>query len=130
MRLNQVMRHCSNLERSLDFYRQLGLEMIVYTANHYARLVCPDGQSTFSLHQVALTVADRHCIIYFECEELDATVARLQAQGLVFDSPPQDQAWLWREAHLSDPDGHPVCLYSAGENRLNPPWRISSSQFA
>mgnify|MGYP003384693553 CR=1 FL=1 len=127
MRLNQVTRHCLELERSLKFYRQLGLEMIVYSANHYARLACPDGESTFSLHQSEMTAADPHSVIYFECDELDATVARLQQEGLVFDSPPQDQPWLWREAYLRDPDGHPVCLYFAGDNRLNPPWRISET---
>jgi hypothetical protein len=32
--------------------------------------------------------------------------------------------WLWREARLRDPDGHRVCLYRAGQNRKNPPWRL------
>ena len=32
--------------------------------------------------------------------------------------------YLWREARLRDPDGHDVRLYFAGENRLNPPWRM------
>ena len=130
MRLNQVTRHCQDLERSLAFYRQLGLEMIVYTANHYARLVCPDGNASFSLHQVEMLQADPHSILYFECDELDATCARLQDAGLVFESAPEDKSWLWREAHLRDPDGHPVCLYFASENRLNPPWRIPATGLA
>lgn len=130
MRLNQITRHCLELERSLAFYRQLGLEMIVYSPDHYARLVCPDGQTTFSLHQCVATIADPHNVIYFECDELDATVARLQSEGMQFDSGPLDQPWLWREAHLRDPDGHPVCLYFAGENRLNPPWRVQPTALA
>ena len=28
--------------------------------------------------------------------------------------------------YLQDPDGNPLCLYHAGENRLNPPWRLQS----
>ena len=63
-------------------------------------------------------------LIYFECAELDQTVARLQAEGVEFSLLPTDQPWLWREAYLQDPDGNPLCLYYAGENRLNPPWRI------
>jgi hypothetical protein len=34
---------------------------------------------------------------------------------------------LWREAYLHDPDGNVVCLYHAGENRRNPPWRMPQS---
>lgn len=32
--------------------------------------------------------------------------------------------YLWREARLRDRDGHELRLYFAGENRLNPPWRL------
>jgi len=35
--------------------------------------------------------------------------------------------WLWREAWLYDVDGNKLILYSAGENRLNPPWRMRES---
>ena len=27
-------------------------------------------------------------------------------------------------AYLRDPDGNRLCLYFAGENRVNPPWRV------
>jgi hypothetical protein len=64
--------------------------------------------------------------IYFECPEPDTAVAALEADGYVFERAPEDRRWLWREAYLRDPDGHPVCLFLAGENRLNPPWRINS----
>jgi hypothetical protein len=43
---------------------------------------------------------------------------------MIFDTPPADQRWLWREARLRDPDGHELCLFHAGDNRLNPPWRL------
>jgi hypothetical protein len=43
---------------------------------------------------------------------------------IVSDMPP-DQAWLWREAYLKDPDGNLICLYHAGANRRFPPWRIA-----
>ncbi len=63
-------------------------------------------------------------VVYFECEDLDATVARLEAAGIAFTSAPADQPWLWREARLADPDGNPICLFHAGRNRLDPPWRV------
>jgi len=52
-------------------------------------------------------------------------VKELQAAGLVFESEPRDQPWLWREAYIRDPAGNLLCLYRAGENRLFPPWRLN-----
>lgn len=37
---------------------------------------------------------------------------------------PTDMDYLWREAVLHDPSGNRIKLYWAGENRLNPPWRV------
>jgi hypothetical protein len=51
-------------------------------------------------------------------------VEDLEARGIRFDLEPTEQPWLWREARLRDPDGHALCLFSAGENRLHPPWRL------
>jgi hydroxymethylpyrimidine/phosphomethylpyrimidine kinase len=64
-------------------------------------------------------------VVYFECDHLDATYERLRALGVQFDQDPQDQLWLWREAYLHDPDGNIICLYTAGNTRRFPPWRLS-----
>jgi hypothetical protein len=53
-------------------------------------------------------------------------VEELKGRGIVFTQDPTDQRWLWREARLSDPAGNVICLYRAGENRRNPPWRIAA----
>jgi hypothetical protein len=50
----------------------------------------------------------------------------LTAAGLSFDTPPTDQPWLWREARLRDPDGNPLCLFHAGRNRIDPPWKVDA----
>ncbi len=123
MRLNQVTVPVSDVERSVRFYRTLGLELVVHAA-HYARFVCPEGGSTFSVHRSDEPVPPSVTVVYFECDALDETVARLMAAGLRFDSPPTDRPWLWREARLHDPDGHPICLFHAGVNRIDPPWRV------
>lgn len=125
MRLNQVTVAVSDVARAVAFYRALGLRTIVL-ADHYARFVCPDGDSTFSIH-LSNHIVRSSTVVYFECDDLDATVARLKQAGIVFDSDPVDQRWLWREARLTDPDGNPVCLYHAGKNRIDPPWRIEAS---
>jgi GNAT superfamily N-acetyltransferase len=66
--------------------------------------------------------------LYLECDRLDEVCAGLAAAGLAFEQPPTDMPYLWREAHLRDPDGHQVRLYRAGSNRLNPPWRLSRAE--
>ena len=122
MRLNQVTLAVSDLGRAVDYYRRLGLVQIV-ADEHYARFACPDGDSTFSLERTDV-VSPSQTIVYFECDDLDATVARVESAGIHLDQAPVDEPWLWREARLRDPDGNPLCLFHAGENRLNPPWRI------
>ena len=125
MQLNQVTLPAVDVETSVEFYRGLGLRLIVRALPRYARFECPDGGSTFSLHQVSERSDPSDTVVYFECEDLDAKVLHLQANGYVFSQEPKDESWLWREARLSDPSGNVICLYWAGENRCSPPWRVS-----
>lgn len=125
MRLNQVTLPALNVEASVAFYSGLGLRLIVSALPRYARFECPDGDSTFSLHQVQQPPSGPGAIIYFECESLDSKVVELKRVGYMFTQEPKDEPWLWREARLTDPSGNVVCLYSAGEHRRNPPWRIT-----
>lgn len=124
MNLNQVTVPTTNLNRSIDFYKKLGLKLIVHTRNYYCRFECPDGDSTFSLHLVEESPKGKGIVLYFELENLDEHVETLLNNGILFDLLPTDQRWLWREAHLKDPDGNQLILYHAGENRKNPPWRL------
>jgi catechol 2,3-dioxygenase-like lactoylglutathione lyase family enzyme len=125
LRLNQVTIPVRDLARSIAFYRGLGLLLIVRDdSSGYARLVLPDGGSTFSLHVADPPIAPSQVVIYFECDDLDDRVRRLRAAGYAFSSLPVDQSWLWREATLEDPDGQTLCLYYAGVNRKDPPWRL------
>ena len=123
MNLNQVTVGVTDVARSIGFYQRLGLQLIVESLPDYARFCCPDGQASFSLSRVG-QVLPSQTLIYFECADLDQVVSDLQVQGVRFSQLPTDQPWLWREAYLEDPDGNPLCLFFAGANRLNPPWRI------
>lgn len=122
MNLNQVTLPVNDMENSTKFYRDLGFTQIVDTP-HYARFECPEGDSTFSL---SLESSKILCgtVIYFEHEQLDDWVNELKVKGFNFDQEPIDQSYLWREAILHDPSGHKIKLYWAGENRINPPWRV------
>jgi catechol 2,3-dioxygenase-like lactoylglutathione lyase family enzyme len=124
MNLNQVTVPSVKVSKSILFYQKLGLELIVHSTNHYARFLCPDGNSTFSIHAVPEVSSISGIVVYFECSNLDEKVANLKAQGIEFIEDLTDQVWLWREAKLQDPDGNNIILYHAGENRVNPPWRL------
>jgi catechol 2,3-dioxygenase-like lactoylglutathione lyase family enzyme len=125
MRLNQVTVPAHDLEASIRFYEALGLILIVKSP-HYARFECPDGDPppTFSLH-LDPDATPGAASVYFEHEQLDEEVEALMDKGVVFESGPDDQTWLWREAWTRDPAGNRVCLYRAGENRRFPPWRLT-----
>ena len=124
MNLNQVTVPCLDLAASVAFYRRLGLRLIVHDPPRYARFECPAGHATFSLHLADRVDSASAPVVYFELEELDRRVRELQADGLVFESEPRDQDWLWREAYIRDPAGNLLCLYRAGSNRRFPPWRL------
>ena len=123
MKLNQVTVAVNAIEPAVAFYRGMGLRLIVLSP-HYARFECPDGDATFSLHLAPDPVPQHATVIYFECDDLDDRVARLREQGFEFTQLPRDERWLWREARIKDPSGNEICLYFAGENRKNPPWRL------
>ena len=125
MKLNQVTVGCLDYDRSVAFYRRLGLTQIVDSPPRYARFETPLGE-TFSIH-AAEEINAESTLIYFECDDLDGDVARLEANGIAFDTQPTDQDWGWREARLRDPAGNPICLFYGGENRRFPPWRINNS---
>ena len=123
MELNQVTLPCTDYDESVHFYREMGFRQIVASPPNYARFECECG-ATFSLHKVESVVAPSDIVVYFEVEDLDSVVQHLLDAGIVFESKPTDQRWLWREAYLRDPTGNMLCIYHAGENRRFPPWRL------
>lgn len=127
MRLNQVTLSVYDMALACEFYLMLGFTKIVSTA-HYARFECPEGEATFSLSLQAaepVTEYQNTSVIYFEHEALDEWVDALIIKGIEFQQLPVDETYLWREAVLLDPSGNKIKLYWAGENRLNPPWRVN-----
>ena len=122
-RLNQVTVTGTDYERSVEFYRGLGLKQIVANPPDYARFESVGG-ATFSVQidpeeKIIATTA-----VYFEVDDLDSRVEQLARSGIPFEHGPRNQPWMRREARLRDPDGNIVFLYKAGEARRFPPWRI------
>jgi catechol 2,3-dioxygenase-like lactoylglutathione lyase family enzyme len=124
MNLNQVTIYSDKPVETVEFFEKLGLRRIVDSLPRYARLECPDGDSTLSVNIADRGQPNESITLYFECNDLDAEVDRLKSLGLTFDEDPADRPWLWRQAYLKDPNGNKICLFHAGENRKNPPWRV------
>ena len=124
-RLNQVTVTGTDYQRSVEFYRRLGLRQIVDSPPDYARFETAGG-ATFSVQidpeeKIIATTA-----VYLECDDLDERVEQLARSGIPFEHGPRNQPWMWREARLRDPDGNIIFLYKAGEARRFPPWRVES----
>ena len=123
MDLNQITVPCTDYDASVAFYKTLGLVHIVDSPPRYARFET-DAGTTLSIHAYA-GEASGGTVIYFEVDNVDTRVRELKDLGLVFETEPEDQRYLWREAYLRDPAGNRVCIFHAGENRRYPPWRIT-----
>lgn len=128
MNLNQVTIPSKDLFISVPFYQKLELKLIVEALPNYARFECPDGESTFSIHETEKLPTGFGMYVYFECENLDETVEELINKGISFYEQPTDKRWLWREARLKDPDGKQLILFYGGDNRKNPPWKIETKR--
>ena len=115
--LNQFIIPHSDFEATRDFYRRLGLTLIVDSpVKGYARFETAGGAT--------LSIQPDEADVEFECADLDAQLAKARAAGIEFEGP-DDQPWLWREAWTRDPSGNKVVLFQAGENRRYPPWRVT-----
>jgi catechol 2,3-dioxygenase-like lactoylglutathione lyase family enzyme len=121
VQLNHVMIYTTDVPRAVRFYTRLGMA-VVGTAPGYARLRCPQTDSTLALHEAeaGVPVGAEGIRLYFEVADLDGVCERLAADGIVFKQMPKDMPWGWRHAYIDDPDGHELSLYWAGDKRLRP----------
>ncbi len=84
MNLNQITIYSQLPIESVEFYKKLGLRLIVDSLPRYARLECPDGDATLSVHIADETTSNSNIVLYFECEDLDSKVEELKNLGLQF----------------------------------------------
>lgn len=128
MRLNQVTVPLVDYDKSVAFYKLLGLRLIVDSPPRYARFEFPEGDggepATLSIEKVDGWKGGDWPEIWLESDKLDELVVQLKAKGVKFESEPETMSYLWRVAHLRDPAGNRITLYHAGENRRFPPWRV------
>lgn len=125
MNLNQITIPSLNVEKATQFYKTLGLNLIVDALPRYVRFECPDGDTTFSIHKVEKLPQGEGITLYFEVENIEETIKDLKQKGITFTTEIKKQSWLWTEAELYDLDNNKIIIFHAGDNRKNPPWRIN-----
>ena len=122
---NHAMVYVKDVQRALDFYRDLLGFKAVDEFRHegkpvYARLRAPGGEGTIALHMAGpgTSLVSDGVRLYFEIRRLDDFCHKLQAKHFYITQMPRMMPWGWRHAYLNDPDGHEISLYWAGENRM------------
>ena len=108
--VRRIIVSVADLERALAFYRDaLGLPE-KYRADDVVML----GDPEVLLHRRTPTPGMAGVTASFVVDDVDAaTAAAEKAGGTVIDAP-GNQPWGERQAVLADPDGHVLCLVSAG----------------
>lgn len=103
----------SDMERSLRFYREvLGLEV---TLDFGANKTLTGGLSLQTMESYQefigrddVALGSHSFEVYFEEEEFDAFVARLEGMQVDYVHPVKEHAWGQRVVRLYDPDRHIV----------------------
>jgi catechol 2,3-dioxygenase-like lactoylglutathione lyase family enzyme len=120
--LNAIGIVASDMERSLAFYRLLGLDFpedgeghIEATTATGFRLMLDTEDVIGSFNPEWVRARGNQLGLAFECaspQEVDAIHAQVVAAGFEAKDP-FDAPWGQRYAELHDPDGNPVDLYAA-----------------
>jgi lactoylglutathione lyase len=109
-------------EPVLHFYRDvLGLKLAAEVPGVYAEFETPGARLAFYRADLMATVLSQpvatrngdDIVVCLRVENVDAAAARVKLAGIALLSAPHDQtAWYQRVAHLKDPAGHLVELWS------------------
>ena len=122
--LNAIGIVVSDMERSIAFYRLLGLDVPETPGEGHVQVVLPNGVG-FMLDKEEVIRSFRpdwsretgnQVSLAFECSspaEVDEVYARVTGAGFEGEKEPWDAFWGQRYAQLRDPDGVPVDLYAA-----------------
>ena len=124
-RLNQVTVTGTNYERSVEFYRRLGLKQIVDNPTPIMRGSKPPAARPSRSRSTPKRRSSRRPRSISNATTSTSGSSSWRAAGSPFEHGPRNQPWMWREARLRDPDGNIIFLYKAGEARRFPPWRMN-----
>jgi catechol 2,3-dioxygenase-like lactoylglutathione lyase family enzyme len=122
--LNAIGIVASDMQRSLRFYRLLGVDVPETPGEGHVDTFLPNGvrfmldseEVIRSFRPDWTRAAGNQLSLAFECEspaEVDAVYGRVVEGGFHAEKEPWDAFWGQRYAQLADPDGVPVDLYAA-----------------
>lgn len=114
IKLNLVVIRAIDLEKSVNFYRILGLSFVKHQHGkgsiHFASTL---GQVTFEIYpQLTETKPTTDTRLGFQVIDVDAIVMKLQQENFTIVSQPASSEW-GRRSIVVDPDGHRVELTQA-----------------
>ncbi|MDX6426793.1 MAG: hypothetical protein QOD52_2198 [Gaiellaceae bacterium] len=121
--LNALGIVVSDMERSISFYRLLGLEVPETPGEgHVETTLANGGRLLFDTEEIVKSFrpdwtrqTGNQLALAFECTspaEVDETYARIVDAGFDGEKEPWDAFWGQRYAQVQDPDGVPVDLYA------------------
>jgi lactoylglutathione lyase len=115
-----------DLQAALHFWRDLMKLPLQFVSEEQGYAYFDTGKAGLELHThdafasalgeatPAPAPQGRQVALDFRVENVDATYAELIAQGVTSVSLPTDRpAWQARTAHIVDPDGHVIELYTS-----------------
>jgi catechol 2,3-dioxygenase-like lactoylglutathione lyase family enzyme len=122
--LNAIGIVVSDMERSIRFYRLLGLDVPETPGEGHVDTFLPNGvrfmldseETVRSFRPDWERASGNQLALAFECAspaEVDETYARAVKAGFDGEKEPWDAFWGQRYAQLEDPDGVPVDLYAS-----------------
>lgn len=108
--LRRIIVSVSSLERSLPLYRDvLGL-VEKYRHGAIVTLALPGDGPEVMLHERPPTAGPAGVAVSYLVADVDAVTVRAEKAGATVVDAPADQPWGERQAVLTDPDGHVICL--------------------
>ncbi len=124
--LNAIGIVTSDMARSIEFYRLLGLDVPETPGEGHVDTFLPNGvrfmldsEDVVRSFRPAWTRETGNQVgLALECAsaaEVDDLYAKVIAAGFHGEKEPWDAAWGQRYAQVGDPDGVPVDLYAATE---------------
>jgi len=122
--LNAIGIAASDLRRSMQFYRLLGLDLPEDPTDDHVEATMANGtRLMFDTEEVILSFLPdwkrtdgNQVSLAFECAspaEVDEVYARVVAAGFEGEKEPWDAFWGQRYALLGDPDGVRINLFAA-----------------
>ncbi|HEX3564613.1 MAG TPA: VOC family protein [Acidimicrobiales bacterium] len=121
--LNAVGIVTSDMARSLEFYRRLGLDVpdtpeeahVNIDIRNGMRLMFDSEAEIRKFRPDWVRETGNQLALAFECQspaDVDEVYSRVTGAGFQGDKEPWDAFWGQRYAQLRDPDGVPVDLYA------------------